>query len=122
MALITAETAREYQQRAARARVANRRAGGHEQPQAAPQNPAADGFVLACLARTRAQLNALDEMLNRVLSVDADKVDGQLIDRLASAKARFHDVERILAGRPTPGSRRPAPDRPKRTGPSADLW
>jgi hypothetical protein len=60
MPLFTAETAREAQRSSAESRRANRMAGGQTQPQAAPLNPAADGFVSARLARVRTQLERLD--------------------------------------------------------------
>jgi hypothetical protein len=37
--------------------------------------------------------------------------DPQRLDRLASAQMRLAEQERILAGRPLPGSRKPAPER-----------
>ncbi len=36
------------------------------------------------------------------------------LDKLASAQARLAEQERLLAGRPLPGSRRPERERPKR--------
>jgi hypothetical protein len=41
----------------------------------------------------------------------ADEEDPQKLDRLASAQARLSEQERILDGRPLPGSRRPREDR-----------
>jgi hypothetical protein len=59
-----------------------------------------DPYVLARLTRVRAQLDRLDDMISR-------EKDPHFIDRLASAQQRLSEQERILAGRPLPGSQRP---------------
>ena len=61
----------------------------------------------ARLERVRLQLDRVDAMM---LTED----DPQRLDRLASAQMRLSEQERILAGRPLPGSRKPAPDRADR--------
>jgi hypothetical protein len=42
--------------------------------------------------------------------IEAEK-DAQKLDRLASASAKLSEQERILDGRPLPGSRRPTSDK-----------
>ena len=61
----------------------------------------------ARLERVRLQLDRIDAMM-------LVEVEPALLDRLASAQARLSEQERILAGRPLPGSRKPAPDRADR--------
>jgi hypothetical protein len=39
------------------------------------------------------------------------ETDAQQLNWLATAQARLSEQERILSGRPLPGSRRPSPDR-----------
>lgn len=60
----------------------------------------------------REQLDRLDTMLL------AEK-DAQKLDRLASAQLRLSEQERILAGRPLPGSRRPGKED---RGRKSDWW
>ena len=60
----------------------------------------ADKFPSCRLARVRRHLGRLDNLLDH-------ETDPQKIDRLASASARLSEIERILAGRPLPGSHRP---------------
>ena len=52
------------------------------------------------LNRARARIDGLWKLMER-------EEDPQKIDRLASAIAKLADLERILDGRPLPGSRRP---------------
>lgn len=47
----------------------------------------------------------IDQAIERELS--SDKPDAQRVDRLAAAWAKLAEQERILDGRPLPGSRRP---------------
>lgn len=109
--LFTAETAR----KAALASVAARRLNAQrlkaiakaalDNPQTAAQPPAqVDDYSARRIMRVREQLNRIDDMLLR-------EEDPQKIDRLASAQLRLSEQERILAGRPLPGSRKPAPER-----------
>lgn len=57
------------------------------------------------LSRVRAQLTKIDAMM-------ASETDPSKLDRLASAQARLSEQERILDGRPLPGSHRPSKPRP----------
>ncbi len=59
------------------------------------------------LTRVRKQLNRIDELL---LSED----DPAKLDRLAAASMRLAEQERILAGRPLPGSLKPQAVRSRR--------
>lgn len=56
-------------------------------------------------------LDRLDALLDR-------ERDPQALDRLASAYAKLADQERILSGRPLPGSRRPKPEREPKAQPT----
>ena len=85
------------------------------QPTPEPPQPAtepADVYTSQVLARVRVQLNLVNSALTNAL--EQPKPDAQAIDRLASAQMRLAEQERILAGRPLPGSRKPAPDRADR--------
>ena len=64
------------------------------------QDEKAESFRLERLSRVRAQLTRLDKMLN-------EEFDPQKLDRLASAIARLSEQERLLTGRPMPGSLKP---------------
>jgi hypothetical protein len=57
-------------------------------------------FIAKRLARVRKQLDRIDGMIEK-------ETDPMKLDRLASAQARLSEQERILAGRPMPGSLRP---------------
>jgi len=56
-------------------------------------------------------LEKLDDMISK-------ERDPQKLDRLASAQSRLSAQEFALAGRPMPGSRRPARERRSRPAPS----
>lgn len=58
------------------------------------------------LARVRVQLGRIDDELER-----ASLSDSKRIKELTEAQIRLAEQERILAGRPLPGSRKPAPER-----------
>ena len=66
-----------------------------------------DFYTLKRLARTRKQIDSLSDMLEH-------EKDPAKIDRLASAIDRLAKHEHYLAGRPGPGNRKPAPERPGR--------
>lgn len=59
-----------------------------------------DDYPIERMVRVRKQLNRIDEMM-------LTEENPQAIDRLAAAAARLSEQERILAGRPLPGSHRP---------------
>lgn len=67
-----------------------------------------DGYLEKRLKTVRAQLDRIDTLM-------ASEEDPQRLDRLASAQARLAEQERLLADRPMPGSKRPAPERAPRS-------
>ena len=73
-------------------------------PAMAAESPAADQFSRARLARVRAELTRLDDLLKA-------ETDPVKLDKLASALSRLAEQERQLAGRPLPGSLRPGPEK-----------
>lgn len=64
-------------------------------------------YIKDRLARVRKQLRRLDELM------DAE-TDARMLERLATAMTRLAELERVLAGRPLPGSRRPSEERAPR--------
>lgn len=74
---------------------------------------AADDFRVQRLARVREQLAKLDAQM-------AQEDDPQRLDRLASAQAKLSVQEFNLAGRPLPGSHRPAASRSRAAAPSLE--
>lgn len=111
----TAENAAEMGRKSAEARRAR------EEMYRAAANIAVDDpnldFTQATLARVRMQLDLVNKRLTEAL--ERDRLDPGAIDRLASAQSRLSEQERILAGRPTPGSLKPATPRQSRTSVSA---
>jgi hypothetical protein len=99
MARITAANAREMAAKSHEAR--RQREAVRRMPPQPPQATAqlAD-YVGERLVRVRVQLDRLDKLM-------MTESDPQKLDRLASAQARLSEQERILDGRPLPGSRRP---------------
>ena len=101
MACFTAANAREM---AARSHEARR-----ERSLMAENDPATSAnlpdYVAQRLVRVRKQLDRLDRL---IMTVE----DPQKLDRLASAQARLSEQERILDGRPLPGSLKPKPPKP----------
>jgi hypothetical protein len=96
---------------AARSIEARKRAQAERQaflahPPAAAGPPTSD-YVAVRLMRVREQLNRLDSMM-------AKETDPQKLDRLASAQAKVAEQERVLDGRPLPGSRKPMAEIPRR--------
>jgi hypothetical protein len=74
----------------------------------AAQTTAADDFSSLRLVRVREELTRLDKLLKA-------ETDPVKLDKLASALSRLAEQERQLAGRPLPGSLRPA-SRPTSAG------
>ena len=64
-----------------------------------------DDFATQRLLRVRDQLGKLDNRMDDAL--DAKRIDPQTIERLARASCQLSEAERVLAGRPLPGSHRP---------------
>lgn len=57
------------------------------------------------------RLHCVRLQLARVDAMLMTEQDPQRLDRLASAQLRLSEQERVLAGRPLPGQRRPGPER-----------
>jgi hypothetical protein len=70
---------------------------------AVPFSTAAEGngYTARRLARVRGQLDLIDGLIERCR-------DAQKLDRLAAASSKLSELERVLAGRPTPGAHRPS--------------
>src|SRR5262245_61688509 len=77
-------------------------------PAIQPEPIAADAFRTSVLARVRARIESLLDLLEE--QTNKSKPDGAQVDRLASALERLAELERVLDGRPLPGSRRPGRD------------
>ena len=111
----TVETAR----LAAAASVAARLAKAQRPQESEPAVPQplptveVDTFTARKIARVREQIDRVEALLD-----DAD--EPQAVDRFANALTRLYDLERILAGRPLPGSRRPTEDRAPRRQPRTE--
>jgi len=116
---ITAQNARAFAARsvAARAAKAERRLAPASAPLAAPL-PAVDDYTRDRLACVRVQLAQVDKAILRESA--KEHPDGQRLNWLAQAQDRLAEQERILAGRPLPGSRRPREDRER--APTAGAW
>jgi hypothetical protein len=105
-------------------------------PQTAPQKPAygsAEAGRLGGLERARRlreaplthperRLLRVREQLDRLDKLILAEKDPQRIDRLASAQARLAEQERILDGRPLPGSHRPRPERAAKAEKLSEPW
>jgi hypothetical protein len=102
MACFTAANAREMAARSHEARRERFRMAEND-PTTTEHLP---DFVAQRLVRVRKQLDRLDRL---IMTVE----DPQKLDRLASAQARLAEQERILDGRPLPGSLRPKPPKAK---------
>jgi hypothetical protein len=115
MARFTADTARLNAQRSVEARrrnAAEREAAAAQAPEPPLQTPfkdPLDQFSTRRLQRVREQLERLDDMIS-------EETDPQKLDKLASAQSRMAEQERLLAGRPLPGSLRPTESGPRRPG------
>jgi prephenate dehydrogenase len=70
------------------------------------------GYIAKRLSRVRAQLDRIDEMM-------MTEEDPAKLDRLASAQARLSEQERILVGRPLPGSLKPTAAKPSKPSPAS---
>lgn len=108
--LFTTENAREMQARAVEARRRNaelREAERLAALVAAQTAPPASDYVAARLMRVREHIARVDGELAKA----SEALD---IERLARALAALAELERVLDGRPLPGSRRPGKERAER--------
>ncbi len=76
-------------------------------PPAQPQPLPCDDYVSRSLARVREHLARIDAQLERTK-------DEQAIERLVRARGVLGEQERVLDGRPLPGSRRPGKEKTER--------
>ena len=108
MALVTHETARAAAAKANQVRWSRWKAEQAKSatpaitPAITPPVPelVADEFIKRKLARVRGQIERIDGLMEEV-------TEPQAADRFCAALARLYEIERILAGRPLPGSMRP---------------
>ena len=111
----TKENARQFQAKSAAARKQAslaRLAEPTPKPTAPVAKPTAEPIADSCvneftkrkLARIRGQIDRVEGLLDAAC-------EPQAVDRFANALTRLYDLERVLAGRPLPGSKRPAPER-----------
>lgn len=110
MPVFTAETARiaaklSHAPTSARNRPAIQSLPEPQQTQPAA-NPADDGYSLQVLTRTRRQLDLVAERILEELQ--RNKPDSRRLRDLSDAQRHLAEQERILAGRPMPGSLRPS--------------
>lgn len=105
MALINSQNARlmaarSHESRRLRAGQCGLRA--NPLPQTPPQTPQSTrDFLAERLIRVRGLIVRVNELFNA-------EDDAHKLDRMASALARLSELERVLDGRPLPGSFRPA--------------
>lgn len=131
MPRFTAANARENAAKAhaaRRQRLASGKLAGEtlpQTPQLAPLEPAderGDAYALRRLSRVRTQLDLIDQRINDIASKPSP--DGQTLSWLCAAQERLSEQERVLAGRPLPGSIRPRAPREgrQRAGAVRPLW
>ena len=102
MALFTSQNAREM---AALSAEARRRLPLDKSALPAQAVIPTDDYPIRRLSRVRAQLNTLDTRLEAELK--RPNPDTRKIKETVEAQVRLAEQERILAGRPTPGQRKP---------------
>ena len=101
------EYARECARKSAEVRAKKRQEA--EEAIAIANHLRAAAVVVPAKIYTHEQLNRVRERIDGLWELMATEEDPQKIDRLASAIAKLADLERILDGRPLPGSHRPKP-------------
>ena len=122
MARFNSATAREMAAKSHAARL-QRLASGTQAAETFPQTPqggpheAPGAYVSRRLARVRAQLDLVD----KAFETEATKAnpDGQRLNWFAQAQERLSEQERLLSGRPLPGSRRQGKEG---AGRKSDWW
>jgi hypothetical protein len=111
--LFTSANARAMAARAVQARADRKALAGHVPEQAkiswnAPTDTGTDHYRVKRLLRTRRQIDMLDKQLEST-------TDYKALKSIADAIARLSEIERLLAGRPLPGSNRPRSEKPRRS-------
>jgi hypothetical protein len=114
MPLITTATARQMAARCAESRRLNPLKAVPPGFKLVPADylehvPASDEYPAVVLARTRTQLDLVAKRITEEL--EKDKPDSRRLRDLSVAQYKLSEQERILAGRPLPGSRRLQPER-----------
>ncbi len=105
MALFTPQNAREMAARS-NAAIAARKQAMRDAVEIAVSSPAID-FAQRTLARVRLQMDRLSDEIDKEITGESKR-----LKELTDAYARLAEQEQKLAGRPNPGSRKPAPDKP----------
>jgi hypothetical protein len=100
MALITTDTARSMAAKSAQSRRERKIKTALVPPTPPPSGEPSGDYVAMRLARTRALIDQAERQL-------ALAGDAQEHERLARSLASLSELERVLAGRPAPGSYRP---------------
>lgn len=83
--------------------------------------PVRDPYIIARLESVRTRMKQFDDLMAKEClkgsdDESLDMPDAQRLDRLASAWSKLAEQERILDGRPLPGSRKPGVEKaPKQT-------
>lgn len=114
--VFTKENARLFALRGVAARARNKAQAAIDRLKPPPLPPLPEAILAAQAAlfcekrilRVRKQLDSIDAMI-------AQETDPQRLDRLASAQSRVSEQERILSGRPLPGSQRPRLAKPAKS-------
>jgi hypothetical protein len=78
----------------------------------APDASADLDFQSRTLLRVRAQISMVQDQIDAELA--KRNVSGQQVDRLAASFEKLTEIERVMDGRPLPGSRRPGAAEPTR--------
>lgn len=129
MALITVENARQLSAKSKAARAANTERRKNIEKQVAvldakilAMTANADRIASERLIRVRKQLAMVDTRIEEEASKDGTRVtpnglpilcDGQLLNWLCSAQERLSEQERVLSGRPLPGTLKPTSKPPR---------
>lgn len=100
------ERQRQREREAKEREIAENAPRSAEQSTHAPEVPV-DPYAAAEVWRVRAQI----ERMHALLEQAAESADAKDAKAAADALSRLYDVERILSGRPLPGTRKPIPGR-----------
>jgi hypothetical protein len=94
-----------------------------EAPVAIPQitTPIAQNIAQPLADYAERRLNRVREQLDKIDAMAFEENDPKRLKELADASARLSDQEFKLAGRPSPGSRRPPTDKAQRAGAWGEL-
>lgn len=101
------ERARELAKRSWEIRLARKQAANDaaKMPAPAEDGSPANPYHSQRLLRVRMQINLLDKEIRNCIEDGVE--DAGRLDRMVSAQSRLSEQERVLSGRPLPGSLRP---------------